>query len=1240
MVWRFLITFADVLGLWPFTVDEFVQAFHDYEPRLMGEIHIALLKLIVKDIEDVARILLVGPRGNHNSAANPGGGHPRLVEGAYAWGFDIRSWQDHLSPITWPEILRQLALSAGFGPKLKKKNIEPAYMCDDDEGDNGADVISNLRTGAAAGNAAAMMQEKGYGNSRRSRHRLTPGTVKFAAYYVLSLEGRNGLNILEVADRIQKSGLRDLTTSKTPEASVAAALSRDTKLFERVAPSTYCVRTPYRKDPVDADAILSAAREKIREFQSGFVNGVEADDVEKNDSSGSDTAEDPEIGDVGAVLTGNKAADPSFGVNRYEAAPSLGNGFRIGHDAVYENPVNGLEMDDRGLSLMQSEDFQELRSAGDSVEQSMYFGRIYMEENSMDQEDNDIDESYTGESWVQGLVEGEYSDLSVEERLAALVALIGVVIEGNTIWVVTEERLEAANAMKKQMLMEAQADKRRMKEEYSTKTQYTTTGSRSEPMTVAKTENILISIHAEGKIDDALGNAMVQQMPLRDSQIDQNFQSDLPSEKNCVSPDNLDFQQSAYAAERSHAHIKSYISDKAEEMYVYRSLPLGLDRRCNRYWQFMASASSNDPGSGRIFVELCNGGWRLIDSAEVFDALLASLDVRGVRECHLHTLLQKIEPLFKETLKWKLFGSTTGKQRGDSIQREASEASASFHPHGYGCRDSPNSTICALDSNSPEPSLSFHIECGKNKLDLANTMKRYKDSVEWMWKECLSPSMLCATKYGKKRCTQLLDICNHCHDVYFFEDKHCPMCHITYTSLEEKLNFSQHVSQCEETKKFNPDWRLPAALHHNSPMRIRLLKSLLALVEVSIPSEALQLVWSDMYRRSWGKTLQMAASADEILQVLSLLEGAVKRDFLSWNFQTTNELVASIKASGSTSFTFDLGSTTVLPWVPQTTAAVSLRLIELDSALSYLLDQKAVSERDSEAVDLINLQSKHAVVRNIQEDELAGPNAEHLQEDTWMDPEGGHMSLGRARAGRERASGSCRGRTRGGKSQSQRRVTGSRTEPGRRKIASTSERLGQVLGGWKGCHRERSGGKRRRSVRNRQKPVMKVPPAVSGQRQILQPINSDRSTGIYGRDDQMQIEDAVNDSDSDRSGYGDDNDAQETGYYNGIATKKHHSAHDGWLANIAHEDGEDDEEEDDDEFENNGDDYREDNGGNYSKDMRDEYEDGVDVNGGDYEEGDLEIDGYFHADSNGVLDDGNGKEDDDDSGSSSTDYSE
>lgn len=71
------------------------------------------------------------------------------------------------------------------------------------QGNDGENIISNLRNGAAAENAVAIMQERGFSNPRRSRHRLTPGTVKFAAFHVLSLEGSKGLTILEVADKIQ-----------------------------------------------------------------------------------------------------------------------------------------------------------------------------------------------------------------------------------------------------------------------------------------------------------------------------------------------------------------------------------------------------------------------------------------------------------------------------------------------------------------------------------------------------------------------------------------------------------------------------------------------------------------------------------------------------------------------------------------------------------------------------------------------------------------------------------------------------------------------------------------------------------------------------------------------------------------------------------------------------------------------------------------------------------------------------
>ncbi len=94
-------------------------------------------------------------------------------------------------------------------------------------------------------------------------------------------------------------GLRDLSSSKTPEASVSAVLSRDSNLFERIAPSTYTVRPAFRKDPEDADAILSAARERIRQYQIGLLDGKEAekegDDADTEYGSEGQDVEDMEV---------------------------------------------------------------------------------------------------------------------------------------------------------------------------------------------------------------------------------------------------------------------------------------------------------------------------------------------------------------------------------------------------------------------------------------------------------------------------------------------------------------------------------------------------------------------------------------------------------------------------------------------------------------------------------------------------------------------------------------------------------------------------------------------------------------------------------------------------------------------------------------------------------------------------------------------------------------------------------
>ena len=44
----------------------------------------------------------------------------------------------------------------------------------------------------------------------------------------------------------------------------------------------------------------------------------------------------------------------------------------------------------------------------------------------------EIDESHPGEVWLLGLMEGEYSDLSIEEKLSAIVALIDLLHAGSS----------------------------------------------------------------------------------------------------------------------------------------------------------------------------------------------------------------------------------------------------------------------------------------------------------------------------------------------------------------------------------------------------------------------------------------------------------------------------------------------------------------------------------------------------------------------------------------------------------------------------------------------------------------------------------------------------------------------------------------------------------------------------------------------------------------------------------------
>ncbi|KAH7277937.1 hypothetical protein KP509_38G016400 [Ceratopteris richardii] len=881
MVWRFLISFADVLGLWPFTLDELVQAFHDYESRLLSEVHIALFKTIVKDVEDMAKASAnAGAVNQYTAASTIGGGHTHLVEAAFACGFDYRHWTRYLNALTWPEILRQFSLAAGFGGSICKQP-QSGRSVDDGQFGHYSKPNSNLncsRSGVAAVSAPVSCRLKA-NLFRKNGARLTPGTVKFAAFHVLSVEGSHGLPIVDIVARIEKYGLRDLSKSKTPESSVAAALSRDTTFFERVAPSTYCVKQAYRKNPEDAESLLQSALERIRLFQSGTGNvfdeqkDIEGCDEVEGETSSADDIGDFTIADLHGVMDNGK---PSFSLK------------------------------------------------GD-----------------------EIDESCTGEPWVQGLCEGEYSALSVEERLNALVALIEIVNEGNTIRMALEERMEASIAFKRQMWTEAQLDKRRSKEEIQLK---------SQP-------------HAG---DDSIKNEATNMCPVSKDwknpanvSVEHRKSPSFDREQGVHDCMNQETSSNLAFPEKSRAQLKADIDFRAEELYVFRSLPLGLDRRRNRYWQFVTSYGTEDPGCGRIFLESSeDGNWEVIDTEEAFNALLMNLDTRGVREAHLHGVLLKLEDIIRQGMR-TLPSSTNVERRSSAYFSVTPPADASsVKGSNNGACSAPlkeenmsfGDGMVILGKETCRHVGAIQVHVGSNPSEKHTILNRYREFDKWFWsRETPHLSCLVASRLEKKRSPELLAKCDSCHDLYWHGEKHCLFCHMTFefSSKKDISKFVEHVSHCERRSlEKNTVERHPCLLK-KLPCRMQLLKSHFLCIESAIPAKALRPSWSEQKRRMWASSLKHASSPSDLLQLLSELEIAIHQQWLSRRFEPAKEILISEKGT--------------IRGQPSTTAAVAMRLMEFDSAVFYSEEQRQRSSQRRDSIPergVLPLSAKKEQIQN------------------------------------------------------------------------------------------------------------------------------------------------------------------------------------------------------------------------------------------------------------------------------------
>ncbi|KAI5005272.1 hypothetical protein ZWY2020_032515 [Hordeum vulgare] len=211
---------------------------------------------------------------------------------------------------------------------------------------------------------------------------------------------------------------------------------------------------------------------------------------------------------------------------------------------------------------------------------------------------SEIDESYSGERWLLGLMEGEYSDLSIDEKLDCLVALIDVVSGAGSV-----PRLE-------------------------------------EPQSVLSNIQRAQSHASGGKIKKCT-RAIYQSS-------DEYFNR--PG-----SPHSFD---SSMQGQSGSLRSQDYIGDSGanESSTGFAHQPqivlLGSDRRYNNYWLFLGPCRADDPGHHRVYFESSEDGrWEVIDSPQDLLSLLSVLDIRGMREAHLLASMRKRQSCLFEGMK-------------------------------------------------------------------------------------------------------------------------------------------------------------------------------------------------------------------------------------------------------------------------------------------------------------------------------------------------------------------------------------------------------------------------------------------------------------------------------------------------------------------------------------------------------------------------------------------------------------
>lgn len=761
-VFHFLCTYAGIVDICSFTLDEFAQAFHDKDSMLLGKIHVALLKLLLSDVE-----MELG-RGcpPHLSVSCK---FLALLHSVENQEFFVEFWNKSLNPLTWTEILRQVLVAAGFGSKQGSSRKESLSK----------EMILMLKYG------------------------LRPGTLKGELFRILLEQGNNGSKVCQLARSSQIAELNLESTTEEVELLISSTLSSDITLFEKIASSTYRLRINTSK---------------------------EADDFESD-------AED-----IGSV--DDNSDDDDTCSNR---------------DDSECNSENQRQRRPKYLNCRKSEN---------------NLLTVYTE----------IDESHRGDVWLSGLMEGEYSDLTIDEKLNALVGLIDLVSAGSSI--------------------------------------------RMEDPTKAIAESVPSVRHygSGAKIKRTLPNQHSLPRPSWVHAGDFHGVRETNTSRELHPLDSFSLISKSCGKEKSSSVKDAKATEVSTDLHPMQSIYLGSDRRYNRYWLFLGPCNEYDPGHKRVYFESSEDGhWEVIDTEEALRALLSVLDDRGRQEALLIESLEKREAFLCQAMSSGLVNNTEIRHVAQSDQSELDLV-----------REDSSSPVSDVDNNlalseigkESLPSCgAIVLDVGKKGEEQHRMWSRLQEFDAWIWNSFYLN--LNAVKHGKRSYLDALARCERCHDLYWRDEKHCKICHTTFEldfDLEER--YAVHAATCRGKGDHL------VSKHKILSSQLQSLKAAVHAIESVMPEDALVGAWTKSAHKLWVKRLRRTSSLAELLQVVADFVSAINEGWLyQWNVQIADTVMGEIIA--------------FFPTMPQTSSALALWLVKLDAIIAPYLERVNSGKEDA-----------------------------------------------------------------------------------------------------------------------------------------------------------------------------------------------------------------------------------------------------------------------------------------------------